>query len=163
MKRRTLLLLRHAKSSWDDAGLPDAQRALAARGRRAAPKMGRRLARHGLHPDVIITSPARRAVQTVRLLAKPLAYRRARIRVDRRLYEAGPAQLARVVRALAARHEQVLLCGHNPGLLQFARRFAPQLQRLPTCAVVELRFQARDWRSITRERMTRVICRCPRR
>ncbi|MFC5585479.1 SixA phosphatase family protein [Nitratireductor kimnyeongensis] len=66
---KELLLLRHAKSSWDDPSLADIERPLAPRGRRAAPLMGREILRRGWSPDYVLVSPARRAQQTWRLVA----------------------------------------------------------------------------------------------
>ena len=72
--KRTLLLVRHAKSSWDDVALPDKERPLADRGKRDAPMMGKRLAKRQVKPDLILTSPARRALSTAEIIAKELNY-----------------------------------------------------------------------------------------
>ena len=72
---KTLFLIRHAKSSWDDTALPDKDRPLADRGRRDAPKMGKRLAKRDVKPDLILSSPARRALTTAEIVAKKLDYK----------------------------------------------------------------------------------------
>ena len=81
---KTLFLIRHAKSSWDDTALPDKDRPLANRGRRDAPKMGRRLAKREVKPDLILSSPARRALTTAEIIAKKLDYKRKNIVVEDR-------------------------------------------------------------------------------
>jgi phosphohistidine phosphatase len=72
---KTLFLIRHAKSSWDDTALPDKDRPLGDRGRRDAPKMGKRLAKRDVKPDLILSSPARRALTTAEIIAKKLDYK----------------------------------------------------------------------------------------
>ena len=83
---KTLLLIRHAKSSWDDPALPDKDRPLNDRGRRDAPKMGKRLAKRGVKPDLILSSPALRALRTAEIIAKMLDYQRRDIVLNERLY-----------------------------------------------------------------------------
>src|SRR5205085_6869527 len=73
---KTLFLIRHAKSSWDDTALPDKDRPLGDRGRRDAPKMGKRLAKRDVKPDLILSSPATRALKTAEIIAKKLDYKR---------------------------------------------------------------------------------------
>ncbi len=97
---RRLFLVRHAKSSWGEPSLPDRERPLNDRGKRDAPRMGRRLAALGVNPDVILASPARRALKTARILAEELGYRLEDIRVDARLYASEPDVLLGIVREL---------------------------------------------------------------
>ena len=85
---KTLFLIRHAKSSWDDTALPDKDRPLNDRGRRDAPKMGERLAKRDVKPSLILSSPAVRALRTAEIIAKKLDYRR-KIVVNERLYAVG--------------------------------------------------------------------------
>ena len=89
---KTLFLIRHAKSSWDDTALPDKDRPLNDRGRRDAPKMGERLAKRDVKPDLILSSPAVRALRTAEIIAKKLDYRR-KIVVNERLYAAGALEV----------------------------------------------------------------------
>src|SRR5437868_13677338 len=83
---KTLFLIRHAKSSWDDAALPDKDRPLSDRGRRDAPKIGKRLTKRDVKSDLILSSPARRALTTAEIIAKKLDYKRKNIMVEDRLY-----------------------------------------------------------------------------
>ena len=93
---KTLFLIRHAKSSWDDTALPDKDRPLNDRGQRDAPKMGERLAKRDVKPDLILSSPAVRALRTAEIIAKKLDYRR-KIVVNERLYAVGADDLLDVI------------------------------------------------------------------
>lgn len=142
---RRLFLVRHAKSSWGDPTLPDRERPLNERGKRDAPKMGRRLAALGANPDVILSSPARRALKTARILAEELGYRLEDIRVDDRLYAAQADVLLKVIRELGAGKKCVMLVGHNPELTELAHRYSSAITHMPTCAVAEFTLAADSW------------------
>jgi len=159
---RTLLLVRHAKSSWDDPLLADRERPLNGRGRRDAPKMGERLARRGVRPDLILASPAERAITTARILAKELDYDRDGIVVDDRLYAASVERLLKVIAGIPDRHERVLLVGHNPELSALAHRLTGEFADLPTCAVVELAWDAPSWAQALRAQPARASLETPR-
>lgn len=145
---RTLILVRHAKSSWDETSLPDRDRPLAERGERDLEKMGRRLAERELRPDLILCSPALRARSTAEGLARALGYRRKDIQVDDRLYVCRPEDLLAVLAERGEGHKRVMLVGHNPELLELAQHFSAGIERLPTCAVAELRFASKSWAEI---------------
>ena len=147
---KTLLLVRHAKSSWDDPALGDRARPLNDRGRRDAPKMGTRLARRGVRPDLILSSPATRALATAEAIAGELGYERGRIVTDERLYAAEPDRLLAVIRRLDDDARCVLLVGHNPELTALAHRFADTITHMPTCAVAEFTFDATAWTDVGR-------------
>lgn len=152
---KTLYLLRHAKSSRDDPFLPDRERPLETRGERDAAKMGRRWShRHG-KPDLILSSPAARALATARLVAEALGCKNKDIRVDERLYDATVQGLIRVVEALDDTLERVMLVGHNPGLAELAHHFDSGIQHMPTCALAVFMFGARSWAGIGRARPAR--------
>ena len=159
MKR--LFLIRHAKSSWDDPTLTDRQRPLAARGRRDALRLGKRLAKRYRRPDLIVSSPAVRALTTAQLIARKLGCRR--IAVDARLYACKASDLLRVIRQLDERHQRVMLFGHNPELSALAHRFSDQIHQLPTCAAARFKFDARSWTGIGRAALLAVALDCPRR
>lgn len=116
-----LILMRHAKSSWDESGVPDFDRALTARGAKAAPAMARWLTQQAVFPELVLTSPAQRARSTAALVKAVLEESRpVRLDTDRRIYEADLAQLLDVLRDQQAL--SLLLVGHNPGcedLLRF--------------------------------------------
>jgi len=145
---KTLFLIRHAKSSWGDTALPDKDRPLNDRGRRDAPKIGERLAKRDVKPDLILSSPAMRALKTAEIIAKKLDYRRKDIVVDDRLYAVGADDLLDVIRKLGDKLERVMLFGHNPELTELAHRLSSKITHMPTCAVAEFAFDAKSWSKI---------------
>ncbi len=145
MKRLTLV--RHAKSDWSVAGQPDWERPLNARGLKDAPDMGRRLRERKLKPDCILTSPAVRALSTATLIAKELGLAPDKLRQDERLYHASPNMILAVIRDLGGTARHVMLIGHNPGLTEFADQVAidRRIDHMPTCAVVTVSIDVRQW------------------
>ncbi len=115
---KTLLLLRHAKSSWDNPGGRDFDRPLAPRGRRTAPLIGGHLRDRQLLPDLVLCSTARRARETYDLVVPAVGG--SAIQFEQALYLATPATLLRLAKATPATVERLLVVGHNPGLQQFA-------------------------------------------
>ena len=108
-----MYLLRHAKSSWDDTSLPDRERPLEPRGERDAAKMSRRWSQRHAKPDLIMSSPAARALATANVVAQGLDYKTKNIAVDDRLYAATVEALLDVIEALDDRLDRVMLVGHN--------------------------------------------------
>ncbi len=141
---KTLLILRHAKSSWDDPGLSDFERPLNDRGRRTAPFMGELMKRKGLKPEMIISSPAERAKTTAELV-KDAADSHAEIRYDQRIYEAGPQALRQVVSELDNTYEAAMIVGHNPGIEGFIRFLTGQLEPMPTAALAVISLSTDAW------------------
>jgi phosphohistidine phosphatase len=144
---KTLLLMRHAKSSWADAGQPDFARPLNGRGQKAAPLLGRFLHRQTLKPDLVISSPAERARQTATLVLGA-AQLDCDLRFDGRIYEASAARLCTVVNELAAPARTVLLVGHNPGLEEFIRLLTGAAERMPTAALACIVFEFDEWQAV---------------
>jgi len=142
---KTLVLVRHAKSSWDRPGLDDHERPLNERGLRDAPKMGRRLAERGLAPDVVLSSTAVRALTTAELLAEAIGVDRERIIADERLYATSATGLLDIIAGLDAAVDTAMVVGHNPEMTSLVQRFTDEIGDLPTCAVVEFRFEADAW------------------
>ena len=145
---KTLLLVRHAKSSRDDPSLPDRERLLDDRGRQDAPKMGKRLGKRGVKPDLIVSSPALRALTTAQLIAAEIGYPRESIVADERLYASSPDDLLAVVGALDDKLDCVMLFGHNPEFTDLVRRLSSENVDMPTCAVAEFRFDAKAWAQV---------------
>ncbi|OIQ87894.1 2,3-bisphosphoglycerate-dependent phosphoglycerate mutase [mine drainage metagenome] len=145
---KTLLLIRHGKSSWDDAALPDKDRPLDVRGKRDAARMGKRLAKRDVKPDLIVSSPAKRALTTAEIIAEELGYKLGDIVVDDRLYAVAADELLNVIRKLGDKKERVMLFGHNPELTELAHAFSSEITHLPTCAVAEFTFKAKTWSDI---------------
>jgi len=137
MKR--ILLLRHAKSSWDDPSLPDRERPLAPRGRRATERIARHLAQTDLRADLVLCSSARRTRETLEGLGDALG--QAETSFEDALYAASDEELLERLRALPEEVERVALIGHNPGLHDLAvdlTRAGRKLERYPTGALAVL-------------------------
>jgi phosphohistidine phosphatase len=149
---KTLYLLRHAKSSWEDSSLPDCDRPLDARGERDAAKMSRRWSQWDKKPDLIVSSPSARAMATAKVVAQGLDYEARNISIDDRLYAATEATLIAVVEALDDKLDRVMLVGHNPGFAELARHFDSRITHMPTCALAEFRFEAMSWAGIGQAR-----------
>ena len=146
---KTLILVRHAKSSRDDPAIDDFDRPLKKRGERDIPVMGRRLAARAGRPDGMVASPARRALETAVGLAKTLDYPPERIATDRRIYEADAAALLDVVREMDPRWRSAVLVGHNPGLTDLAEALTGgRVENLPTCGLLAIECAAASWKSL---------------
>ncbi|AMR27796.1 phosphohistidine phosphatase [Hymenobacter psoromatis] len=144
---RTLYLMRHAKSSWSFDELSDQERPLNDRGRDDAPRMGKALAGRRIVPDLIVSSPAVRAMSTAVLVARELKYSSANIVVEPDIYQADVDTLLAVIRGLPDTAPAVLLTGHNPTLTDVANHLSPSplSGEMPTAAVICLRFQTEKW------------------
>ena len=150
---KTVLLLRHAKSSWDQPLLEDFRRPLAPRGRKSAPRVGRYLAREGLIPDRVLCSGAARAVETWELVSEALgAVAPAELRDE--IYHASPRTLTEILRTLPDPVQSVLLIGHNPTFETLALRLAgsggeealeAMRSKFPTAALAILDFRIERW------------------
>jgi len=159
---KTLFLIRHAKSSRDDTALPDKDRPLDDRGKRDAPRMGKRLAERDVKPDLILSSPAMRALTTAEIIAKKLDYKRKDIVVDDRLYASEADDLLNVIHKLDDKLERVMLFGHNPELTELAHRLSSEIASMPTCAVAEFTFGAQSWSNIGKTKPARVALDYPK-
>lgn len=159
---KTLFLIRHAKSSWDDTTLPDKDRPLDDRGKRDAPKMGKRLAKRDVKPDLILSSPAMRALATAQIIAKRLDYKRKDIVVDDRLYAAAADELLNIIHRLDDELERVMFFGHNPELTELAHRLSSKIMHMPTCAVAKFTFTAKSWSGIGKAKLAKVALDSPK-
>jgi phosphohistidine phosphatase len=141
-----LTLLRHGKSSWDDPELEDLERPLAPRGLRDVPEMGRRLAKRGELPGLILSSPALRALSTARAIAREIGYREDGIRQEPALYMASPLEILATLQRLGDPPQHLMVVGHNPGLTELANMLDEfHLDNLPTAAILSVEFDASDW------------------
>ncbi len=146
---KTLFVVRHAKSSWNDSLLADHERPLNKRGKKAAPEMGRRLSKTGVAMDTIVSSNARRALDTAAAMARALGVKTSVIRTEPGLYHASADGILEIIYQLDDRLETVMMVGHNPGLTRLANRFLPQpIENIPTAGVVRLEFMTDTWRLI---------------
>lgn len=144
---RTLILMRHAKSSWDNPRLSDHARPLNARGRRSARALGDWLHMRGRLPDQALISSAERTRETFAGLALPIPGQ-----FTNALYHAGAEQMLRVLAQASGR--TVLMLAHNPGIADFAERLVkfppdhPRFYAYPTCATLVARFDAERWNQV---------------
>lgn len=146
---KELLIIRHAKSSWDSPDLDDHERPLNPRGRRAAPEMGRRIAARGLVPERLVTSDAVRARQTAELMATEMALDEDAIVADARLYGAEPEDWLEVVQAFPDELSRIGAVGHNPALHELAAYLVDlRTDKFPTAAVVHARFDVERWADV---------------
>ncbi|MBK8978066.1 MAG: histidine phosphatase family protein [Planctomycetes bacterium] len=139
-----LLLLRHAKSSWDDPGLRDHDRPLNERGGRAAPRMGELLRDEHILPDRILSSTAVRARQTAEAVAAVCGLSDALATIEE-LYLAPPSVILETVRRRAGEAIRVLVVAHNPGLEELVARLAGQHYEFPTAALARFRLRIDSW------------------
>lgn len=143
---RTLFLIRHAKSSWDYPGLRDFNRPLNDRGMHDAPLMGQLLAKLGFTPDLLVSSPAKRAITTALFFAEAFHYDVDAVQEEQDIYEAAPGDIMRVVCKLPDSAQIVLLFGHNPTLTDVANRFSEKfIDNVPTCGIVQIESDADTW------------------
>jgi len=145
MKRLTLV--RHAKSDWSLPGQNDWDRPLNKRGQRDAPEMARRLRSRRLKPDLVLSSPAVRALTTAAVMARELKVPAANVIQDERLYLAAPADLLEVIRELGGEAKHLMVFGHNPGMTDCANRLSAgdHIDNLPTCGVFTAQFDIAAW------------------
>ena len=141
---KTLYVLRHAKSDWNDASLTDFERPLNERGVHAAQKMGAFMQQRGIVPDLIISSPARRARETAQIV-KDAAGIAAEIHFEPRIYEAGMGDLMEIVSQVENDCEKLLIVGHNPGFEQLVEILSGELQPMPTAALAEIELPIENW------------------
>ncbi|MBP7416112.1 MAG: histidine phosphatase family protein [Pyrinomonadaceae bacterium] len=141
---KTLYLLRHAKSSWDDPAQTDFERPLNQRGTKAALFMGELMAKKGLEPSLIVSSPAMRAKTTAELV-KDAGTFSAEIIFEKTIYEASPNALRQVVSEISDDHTSALLVGHNPGIEGFIGYLTGDLEPMPTAALAVIELKLEKW------------------
>lgn len=148
---KTLYIVRHAKSSWAESDLSDFERPLNDRGKRDAPRMGKRLKEKDFHPDLILSSPAKRAFSTAKRICKAIDYKKDLIKTDKRLYHADEELIMTVLHEIKQKYQVVMLVGHNPGLTDFVNALSMDhidIDNIPTCGIVAFSFQTDNWRDI---------------
>ena len=145
---RQLLLVRHAKSSWDDPSVDDHDRPLNDRGLRNAPEMGKRLQGSGIRPVVWISSTALRAITTAEIIAEQIGFPQNQIQRSKDLYHASAPELQEFIAGLDDEIDTVALFGHNPGMTSLvANLYGLPIDNLPTSGVVHLQFREASWKA----------------
>jgi len=144
---KKLYIIRHAKSSWSDEKLDDFERPLNKRGKENAPMMGERLKEKGIMPDIIISSPAKRAKTTAEIIAKEIGYKK-KILFDENIYEASIDELRKILIAIDDKNSAAFLVGHNPSLNDLANYYVHHEENIPTCGIIEIGFECDTWSDI---------------
>ncbi len=147
---KTLLILRHAKSSWKDSGVDDHERRLKKRGRKEARKIGRIIAAENLMPDMIASSSARRCRQTADHVIHHSDYR-GEARLTPELYDADAARLREFVSKLSDQISRAMLVGHNPGLEEFLESLVGEHTALSTGALAQVELPIERWADLSGE------------
>jgi phosphohistidine phosphatase len=143
---KTLTILRHAKSSWSDAGLPDRERPLNPRGEKDAPVMAARINDAGIRPSLIMSSPAVRAWATAKIAARAISYPIEFLHREDDLYLANLDRLLDLFARQDNAFNSIMVVGHNPGLTEFANYLLPDVtDNIPTCGLVALNVETDNW------------------
>lgn len=144
---KTLFIMRHAKSSWDDESLSDFERPLNQRGLKTAPFMGKLMRTRNFIPDLIVSSPAERAKQTAQLV-KVSGKFSAKIRFEDKIYEANTSALLDILSEIEGKFEKVLIVGHNPSFESLVRILTGESEQMPTAALAKISLGIDSWAEI---------------
>lgn len=155
---KTLLILRHAKSSWAEAEKSDKDRALKAKGISDIVNTARSFAPKVQGLDLIITSSANRAVHTAILFAETIGFPHDKIRIEPMVYQADEGELLEMIKSLPDAHQCVMVVGHNPTLTYLVNRFvANRIHELPTSGLVGVEFDINRWSELAPEKVNSVF------
>jgi phosphohistidine phosphatase len=147
MKR--LVIIRHGKSSWEHSELKDHHRPLTQRGVNSAFSVAAELINLGMAPDLFLSSPAVRALDTAIIIATNMAYPLEKIATNANIYEASLHELLNVLSEVDDQHGTVFLFGHNPGFTSLVNRLQEeQIFNLPTCGTMAIELAIDDWNEI---------------
>jgi len=146
---KTLYLVRHAKSSWDHIGLSDIERPLMEKGIRKSKLVIEYLQKQQIVPDLIISSPAVRAIETARIFARGLTYSEEKILIDRKIYDGYYEHILDIIYGTPNKINSLMLFGHNPMFSNLANLFLhPGIDDMPTSAVVGISFATDRWEDV---------------
>jgi phosphohistidine phosphatase len=147
---KTLLIVRHAKSSWKDMSLSDWERPLNKRGKRDAPMMGQRLADIGIRVDSIVSSTAVRAISTADIIADEIGFQKE---IDQRddLYHADERALLSTIRGFSDDLHAVMLVAHNPSITELVNELSGRwIDNVPTCGIAKFVYDVKSWKDVGR-------------
>ncbi len=146
---KKLYLARHAKSSWKEPDLDDFDRPLNKRGKRDAPFIGQKLKEKNILPDMIISSPAKRAITTAKELASQMGFPKDNIVLDENIYEASGGELLSIIQQVNDKHESLMLVGHNPAFTSLHNYLADQyIDNIPTCSIAFIDLNVDSWKEV---------------
>jgi phosphohistidine phosphatase len=153
---KTLLILRHAKSSWKNLDQDDHDRPLNKRGKRDAPRMGAVLKDEGLVPDRIICSTAKRARKTAEAVAEACGFA-GTIEREREFYHAPPGAYLAHLRTLPKSVETALVVGHNPGMESLLQRLTRETDAFPTAALAQVELKIKSWADLDADGKAKLV------
>ena len=145
--QRTIVMIRHAKSSWSNPLQSDFERPLNERGKKDAPEMGQKLNELGIIPDLIISSSAKRTRQTAKKIAKEVGYDPENIRWEEKLYHCIPSVFEEIIYDIKDKVKTVFFVAHNPGITEFVNQLSPgfSIDNMPTCGMVGAHVDIDEW------------------
>lgn len=148
---KTILFIRHAKSSWDDPSISDIDRTLNERGKKNAPEMAERLLKKGVKLDLLVSSPAKRARQTAKAFASVLDVKDIVYKDE--LYLPDPSAFTKVIQSLPADYKHVAIFSHNPGITEYVNRFGNnRVDNMPTAAIFAVKVDCEEWSAFDPEK-----------
>ncbi|MDD2383834.1 MAG: histidine phosphatase family protein [Sulfurospirillaceae bacterium] len=149
---KKIYLIRHAKSSWNDGMLDDFSRPINGRGKKDLQLMGKRLAMFKIEPDIIYSSPAKRAIKTAKSLAESINYKKSKIITADTLYESSYEAYLALIHSIDDDCKEIFIIAHNPTITEVGERLSGAiLTNIPTCAIVCIAFDVKHFSAITEE------------
>lgn len=147
---KTLLIIRHAKSGWDDPSLSDFNRTLTERGKSDAVMMAKRIKNNSIKIDAFVSSPAKRAKKTAKIFMKEYEKNEKDLLLIPSLYEPSVADFYDAVESLDDKNDTVAIFSHNPGITEFINSLeCSPIYNMPTCAVFALKIKTKHWKEFT--------------
>lgn len=148
---KELILVRHAKSSWDNPELKDFDRPLNERGKNDVITMSDRLYGRGVRPDILISSPAKRTMATAKVFAKTFKMKVGSVVLVPSLYQAQPTEFYRVVKGIDNQYNCAILFTHNTGLTDFANELTNvHVDNVPTCGIFAVKIDTDNWKDFAK-------------
>lgn len=155
---KTLFIVRHAKSSWKDHSLSDFDRPLNKRGKRDVPDMGARLKSQNIIPDLIISSPANRALTAAKGIATQISYPLSHIVESDALYHGSSRNIIKLIAATDDSYDSLMIFGHNPGFTYLINDLTDfYLDNLPTCGICGIEFPIDSWKALPIQKGNKVL------
>lgn len=146
---KTIYLIRHAKSDWNNTDITDYNRTLNKRGKNDAPFIGKKLTELNPSIDLIISSPAQRALETVKLLSKELRYDFDKVNFDKSIYNSSYLNLNEITNKIDNNLNSIAIVGHNPGLTNFSNYLTNNyIDNIVTCGIVKIELEIESWMEI---------------
>jgi phosphohistidine phosphatase len=160
---KILYICRHAKSSWDYPELHDFERPLNNRGKRDAPLMGKILYEKNINVDKIISSPAKRAYKTAKIIAKYIGFNITAIQKDEKIYSASAGELIAIIQKVPDSVSSLMIFGHNPAFTSLNNYLSDiSLDNIPTSGIVCLKFDISSWKEIDPQRSKQIFFEYPK-